>query len=348
MILADDILAAGGGPDDPFDMLGSIGRGLQDAERFVLTDDIAMAGYQLIRSRPSSLLSAMPMCRVPYPRVWMEWNGKASDAAGWPFLSTYERLNFKNAPLFHRHLPIKLGCLIEADERGEQGTMTWAWMLPDRSLSASGMSVNFDYTGNIMDWATRELGDDEWLELVKRLHRNNSNLDKMEAAMRETCWKAIAGDPKEREALARLSDYELPWFSRHATKFIAALTPDTVPEITRAWMGDIVGECPFVSAVFTMMNSRNAVEHEPNDVSKLNKARAKKGKPPILSHRITRLHLTKARMRDAERSGMSRAEMRTHMVRGHFKLRRTGVYWWSAFVRGRGAGAKREHYEVAP
>src|SRR5262245_13639140 len=61
-----------------------------------------------------------------------------------------------------------------------------------------------------------------------------------------------------------------------------------------------------------------------------------------------RYRISKGRQRAAEAAGMTRAEMRAHLVRGHFKLRRTGVYWWSSFVRGRGTGLIRQHYGVEP
>lgn len=51
----------------------------------------------------------------------------------------------------------------------------------------------------------------------------------------------------------------------------------------------------------------------------------------------------------ADASGISREAARQHLVRGHFKIRRTGVYWWSPFLRGDGTRGtvKRVEYEVA-
>jgi len=39
--------------------------------------------------------------------------------------------------------------------------------------------------------------------------------------------------------------------------------------------------------------------------------------------------------------------MRMHLVRGHFKTRSTGIFWWSPFVRGHGDAVERRHYEVS-
>lgn len=41
-----------------------------------------------------------------------------------------------------------------------------------------------------------------------------------------------------------------------------------------------------------------------------------------------------------------RSDVSAHYVRGHFKARRSGVYWWNPFVRGTGALRKRTAYMV--
>jgi hypothetical protein len=35
-----------------------------------------------------------------------------------------------------------------------------------------------------------------------------------------------------------------------------------------------------------------------------------------------------------------------HLVRGHFKQRKSGLFWWNPFVRGKGKLNKREAYQV--
>lgn len=41
-----------------------------------------------------------------------------------------------------------------------------------------------------------------------------------------------------------------------------------------------------------------------------------------------------------------RTDMQAHMVRGHFKRKKNGIFWWNPFVRGRGKLNKREAYIV--
>jgi hypothetical protein len=100
------------------------------------------------------------------------------------------------------------------------------------------------------------------------------------------------------------------------------------------WAADISGEAAFIQCAIALLNSRNCVTNEPVDLSKLNKARKTRGKSPLASYMITRLVLSKTQQRTAESLGLDRREAREHVVAGHFKVWKTGVYWWSSFKRG--------------
>jgi hypothetical protein len=39
-----------------------------------------------------------------------------------------------------------------------------------------------------------------------------------------------------------------------------------------------------------------------------------------------------------------RADVEAHLVRGHFKRRNSGVYWWNPFIRGTGEVKQRKAY----
>ncbi len=351
MILADDILAAAGGPDDLGGMIASIAGSIRQAERMVLADDVAEAGYQLIQSRPASMLEALPLCRFPYERLWLEWNGDASRRAGWALDPWIERQK-PVAERTPRHTPLRIGCLIESEPGGQRGARTWAWQHRNRAISVGGVGVMFDYSagGDVFQWGLSKLEDPRQKEMLAALARPLED-DRLTELMTEgkRAWSKIAGDERERTALRALGRHHTHWISPHAHGAIALLEqgdPIVGRRLFEGWMGDISGEAPFIDAVMIMLNSRNALEREEQDLTRLNRARVKANRTPFLSHSVTRLHLSKARQRDALASGMSRADMRSHLVRGHFKIRRTGVYWWSPFVRGRGAAAPRAHYRV--
>ena len=84
-----------------------------------------------------------------------------------------------------------------------------------------------------------------------------------------------------------------------------------------------------------LLNCRNAVDTELVAApDKLNRKRAKKGKAPIPEHNIVKVHLSQARRRAYEARGGSANAARGGLVMGHFKVRKSGIYWWSPHWRG--------------
>lgn len=60
----------------------------------------------------------------------------------------------------------------------------------------------------------------------------------------------------------------------------------------------------------------------------------------------TVVHLAESEVVDELGTISIHADIAAHYVRGHFKQRKSGIYWWSSFVRGKGEPVKREAYEV--
>ena len=89
-----------------------------------------------------------------------------------------------------------------------------------------------------------------------------------------------------------------------------------------------------------LLNCRNAVDVEDVQVSaKLNKARISKGKPPLVEHKIVHMRLAPERRQASNKKPTSGTRIaRGTLVMGHFKVRKSGVYWWSPHAR-RGYGA---------
>lgn len=70
---------------------------------------------------------------------------------------------------------------------------------------------------------------------------------------------------------------------------------------------------------------------------------AKKKKEHSAS-RYTMLHLEEIETVGIDGSISLRADVAAHYVRGHFKQRQSGLYWWNPFVRGKGEPTKRVAY----
>lgn len=60
----------------------------------------------------------------------------------------------------------------------------------------------------------------------------------------------------------------------------------------------------------------------------------------------TVMHLSAIETVDPDGTVQPKTDIAAHYVRGHFKQRRSGVYWWSPFVRGTGELRKRDAYIV--
>jgi hypothetical protein len=101
---------------------------------------------------------------------------------------------------------------------------------------------------------------------------------------------------------------------------------------------DWAGEIRFIFAVLGLLNTRNVPETQAIEYNKLNKHRAKSNKFPLSSHTVLKIRAVHRRSLTGYGSGASHAEIRSHFVRGHFKTRRTGAFWWGPHMRG-----KREH-----
>jgi hypothetical protein len=105
-----------------------------------------------------------------------------------------------------------------------------------------------------------------------------------------------------------------------------------------------------VSAFLALLSAKGATvaDYHPTQ-PRLNKARAKQGKPPLVDYHLLRLDLSKASPGDHGQGGHSGRHPRYHAVRGHFFRRGETLYWRRAHMRGDirlGIAAKRYEAHV--
>src|SRR3546814_607944 len=98
-----------------------------------------------------------------------------------------------------------------------------------------------------------------------------------------------------------------------------------------------------------LLNCRNAVEREHVPApDKLNKKRTARGRPPLVEHIVVKVSLNAKVRRRAEASGTGPGNwIRGTLVRGHFKVRKTGIFWWSPHARS-GYGTVTRTHIVTP
>jgi hypothetical protein len=121
-----------------------------------------------------------------------------------------------------------------------------------------------------------------------------------------------------------------------ATKMVPGDFYEDLPEATlrHSSLSDWLGEGAFALAVLALLNTKNIVQVGSVDRSKINRARIRRGKEPFFTYKMLQISnkvLTREFSHDAEDGDR---KLRAHFVRGHFKVRKSGVFFWSSFVRG--------------
>lgn len=324
-------------------------KAIAKAERFSVSDDVREACRNVIITRPTTLVAATAYARPPFDRCWFEWDAHPE-----------ERRPNNEAQI----TPLRIGAFITRIAP-EAWTMWTAWSYSmreaveharqqfgdevamivrdqDPGVGVSGMLLGVDLTQPI--GAPSTMFGKDWIPL-----RGIEGLtDEQLAQHRDdehNPVRYVINNPHERKALEAL-DKRMAWKIRdHDSTALSMLRGDAGKQ---AMIQDVQEEIAPMLATLILMNSKNCVETTKTEPPpKLNKARLKRGKAPLVSFSTVHINLSRTRQRAGGARGMSEAEMAKHKVRGHFKVRRTGVFWWNDYERGDLAHGRHRHdYKV--
>lgn len=333
-MLADEIVANGvPGAGCALNMMRPVIARIAKAQKYVLAPQFA-AVADALSSDYGSLVRAFPFCRLPYPEVWIE-------------LAAADRPNFMaaemQAPGFQGR-PKRVGFLCSAIRSDLAAWRTHlCWTLHDLDKPGAGgaaIAMNFDML-NVLDPVTEA-------ELVVPMPVNRGlRPDVFIDIPNHPGWDHAA--PSVKLAMLRhthpaAAEWGLPEVAPYLSNpRQIAEAYDLIHQLARS---DWAGEVAFLLAVIGLMNARNASETERSDHSKLNRARSKAGKPPLFEHHILKIHERQQhRVNGTHHS--THAPMRGHFVSGHWKVRRTGIYFWRPFQRGDfGRGTVSKDYQL--
>jgi hypothetical protein len=336
-MLADEIVANGvpGTGCSPTLMRPTIAR-IVKAQKYVLAPQFA-AVADALSSNYGSLVKAFPFCRLPYPEVWIE-------------LAAADRPNFiaaeLQAPGFQGR-PKRVGFLCSAkrsDLAAWRTHLFWNLQSPPERMTLSGrtipqelvhtgaggaaMAIDFDML-NVLDPITEA-------QLLARPPRQHG--------LRPDVFVDIPDHPGWERAAAGIklamlrhthpapADYGLPSVENYLTD--RGQIREAYELIAQLARSDWAGEVAFLLAVIGLMNARNASETTPSNLAKLNRARAKRREPPLFEHHVLKIHSRQQHRAAADGPQSSHAPMRGHFVSGHWKVRRTGIFFWHPFRRG--------------
>lgn len=288
--------------------------------RFVLDRPAAMMVQTVSAQNVPSFADTLPLCRLPYPKLWVEISFR--DRLDW--VAEQQRKGLELSRHEASQQPQRLGFLIEAI--GEDDTILVVqpvWNFGDKmQIARMALAILIG----------RDPPTDVKADIVRRFPTKPKKPDDPKTPEEIEAWAEMA---------ARVTHFVPPWLEpywneaeRHGEARIA--------EEKAIARYDLAAEWRFVMALLIVLNSKNLVSVQPEaDVTRLNKARVRSGKTPLLAHHPVVLNLSKAQRGRvmALATGLGRASLDPHLVRGHFKLRKTGIFWWSPHTRGAGATA---------
>lgn len=293
-MLADDLLVDKLLPAS-YGGMEPILRRIQAAQKFILSKEFAIAADGLVENI-AELQKITPYCRVPYPATWIEW--VHDDRPHWNPEGPYKARPID--PSRHQMAPQRVALLLE--QRGDFAGSWKAhlfWSLKQKPTRADESQFNGSLGAVIMD--TRRV-------------------DK------------FAEDPM----VDALDSRVLADFGQEFVRKVQIRAPDVYDRLSEYAVEDWGGEIRFMIAMLGLLNARNVAHHEFIDKKTHNAKRAKHGKRPLFSHTMLKIRPQMMRASRGEGVGVagSDRDLRRHFVIGHFKHRRTGLFWWNMHARG--------------
>jgi hypothetical protein len=150
---------------------------------------------------------------------------------------------------------------------------------------------------------------------------------------------------KLKKALGEIVELQL---ADYGSETIALLQKtNTLQDFGVLARSDWAGEVRYLIAVLGLLNARNVAQHEFVDKTRHNVKRIKARQTPFASHTLLKIRSTHKPVQRHGQGVDERAETRAHFVIGHFKARRTGLFFWGPHMRGRlRAGFASKDYQV--
>jgi hypothetical protein len=268
--------------------------------RYVLADELTRCATQMAFSDGDRLTSCLDLIHVPAQSLWVEWMD-APHRAELPAI---------DAPGLQEAGAQRAGALLKASSDGRAGEIRTFWSTRAELAYVSPVIVRFDLDGACehrasadpvvgSGWATitapAELGLEELLEHL-RFHFDAE----WAAYYRDHCETREMRDAVLRDNLAT-----------------CAFDP------------------PMLFAFLLMLSARSALPQRAIAVDKLNRARRRSGKAPLLEHVEVSAPLYSSPtagvpgLRTSERRGP-----RLHHVSGHIVRRGAAVFWRVPHLRG--------------
>jgi hypothetical protein len=275
------------------------------ATRFVLSDELTRLCTALAYSKGAGSLACADLLHVPAERVWVEWTEA-------PWRSELARYGFKDSGESGRSG--RRGVFIRSTPQGRGGLLRTFWTpeMPEADVLSSSMEAYFDFD-------TEESEEPEVFdrEMPSRL-----------------CVSDIGA---KADILLRCFRFR---FERSWKKYYeeAHLAPAQSSALTHHALGTLAIDIPMVLAFFLLLITRPGLPRRPLMLERLNRVRAKLGKPALLDQmEVHSPILPEYQFEYGQASTGLRRRSRLHHVRGHLVRRGAKLFWRVPHLRGSAA-----------
>jgi hypothetical protein len=267
--------------------------------RYVLADELARCATEMAFSDGDPLASCLDLVHVPAQSLWIEW----IDAAREMELPATDADGLQWAATAHR-----AGALLKASPNGRAGEIRSFWSTRAELAYVSPVVVRFDLDGIEQGGSADPVIGSGWATVTDR-------------------------EPGLDEFLNHLRfQFDAEWASYYRDR---CQTREMRDAVLRRNLAACAFDPPMLFAFMLMLSARSALPQRAIAVDKLNRARHRAGKPPLLEHIEVSAPLYSSStasmpgMRGSERRGP-----RLHHVRGHIVRRGAAVFWRVPHLRG--------------
>lgn len=278
------------------------------ATRFVLSDELTRLCTALAYSKGASTLACADLLHVPAQRVWIEWSEV-------PWRIELARYGFKgpvaSACSGHR------GVFIQSTPQGRSGLLRTFWTTgrSEFDVLSSSMEAYFDFD-------TEEGEEPEVFDREKPSPICVSDIGaKADILLR--CFRFR---------------FERSWRAYYEE---ARLAPAQASALTHHALGTLAIDIPMVLAFLLLLVTRPGLPRRPLMLERLNRVRAKVGKPALLDQmEVHSPILPDYQSAYGEPSAGPRRRSRLHHVRGHLVRRGVKLFWRVPHLRGSAAAGR--------
>jgi hypothetical protein len=271
--------------------------------RYVLDDELTALCADLAYSVGARTFKCADLIRVPAKRLWIEWCNA-------PWQSAIDRYGFPLMDVACQPVG-RRGALIDSSPDGRRGLLRTFWNNPvDQDVLSSSVEAYFD-----LDTLPGE---------------EPESPDRRPEGGLIVSDRALQGD----DVLGRCFRfrYEQTWSDYYRR---AALAEAPSLALWRQSLGTIALDVPVMLAFLLLLSSRTGLPQRRSELTRLNRARLKRGRRPLLEHIEVGAPLLPAytQNRPSENSQTRRAP-RLHHVRGHLVRRGSSLFWRVPHLRG--------------